>query len=59
MGSEFVSGAAKARKVLEKYNLSSIPIDVEKFCEFLNISVIYVDFSSIEHKVGKEISGAI
>lgn len=59
MGSEFTSGAAKAREVLAKYNLNSLPIDVENFCGHLGISIIYVDFSSIEHKIGKEISGVI
>ncbi len=59
VGSEFTSGAAKAREILAKYNLNSIPIDVEGFCASIGIIVIYVDFSSIERKVQKEISGAI
>lgn len=59
MGSEFMSPVAKAREILEKYGLNSLPIDVEKFCTSQGITVIFVDFSSIEAKVGKEISGAL
>lgn len=59
MGSEFLSGVAGARKVLDKYGLNDLPIDVEGLCESLGILVNYVDFSSIERKVGKKISGAI
>ena len=59
MGSEFLSAAAEARKVLDKYDLNNLPIDVEKLCRDLKIPVHYVDFSSVERKVGKKISGAI
>lgn len=59
MGSELLSAVMEARKVLEKYKLDSIPIDVERLCCSLGIKVHYVDFSAIEGKVGKEISGAI
>lgn len=59
MGSEFISGTAKAREIVAQYNLKNLPIDVEGFCVALGISVIYVDFSSIERRVNKEISGAI
>lgn len=59
MGSEFLSAAAEARKVLDKYDLNNLPIDVEKLCMDLKIPVHYVDFSSVERKVGKKISGAI
>lgn len=59
MGSEFLSAVTEARKILEKYELYYLPIDVEQLCDFLGIKVQYVDFSVIEGKVGKEISGAI
>lgn len=59
MGSELFSAVTEARKVLKKYELDSLPIDVEGLCDTLGIMVHYVDFSSIEGKVRKEISGAI
>nr|WP_325295139.1 ImmA/IrrE family metallo-endopeptidase [uncultured Oscillibacter sp.] len=59
MGSELFSAISTARKVLEDYKLNRIPIDVEGLCDSLGIKIHYVDFSSIEGKVKKEISGAI
>ena len=59
MKSELFSAVAEARNVLESYNLTQIPIDVEGLCKTLGIRVQYVDFSSIERRVRKEISGAI
>lgn len=59
MGSEFVSATAKAQSVLREHKLNRLTIDVEGLCKSLGIRVQYVDFSSIEYKVHKEISGAI
>ena len=59
MGSELFSAVAEARRVLDEYGLNQLPIEVEELCKSLGIRVRYVDFSSIEGKVGKEISGAI
>lgn len=59
MGSELFLAVVEARKVLEEHKLNQLPIDVEYLCESLGIRVQYVDFSSIEDKVDKEISGAI
>lgn len=59
MGREFKSAIAEAREILQKYKLKSFPIDVEGLCKSLGIEIQYVDFSAIEGKVGKEISGAI
>ena len=59
MGSEFLSAGAEARRILKKYKLNSLPIDVEKLCDSLGIEIQYVDFSEIEGRIGKEISGAL
>ena len=59
MWSESLSAIMEARKVLEDYKLNQLPIDVEGLCDSLGITINYVDFSAIEGKVGKEISGAI
>jgi len=59
MGSGFASPVATAQSVLEEHELNRLPINVEKLCDELEIKVYYVDFSAIEAKVGKEISGAI
>lgn len=54
-----ISPVIEARNVLKKYKLNSLPIDVEGLCEELGIDVQDEDFSSIEGRVDKEISGAI
>lgn len=59
MGCEFSSPAATARKVLQRYDLNHIPIDVESLCKSLGIKIQYIDFSPIERQVQKKISGAI
>jgi len=59
MGSEFLSAGAEARRILKKYKLNSLPIDVEKLCDSLGIEIQYVDFSEIEGRIGKEISGTL
>lgn len=59
MESGCMSPVAAARDVIRKYELHSLPINVEELCDLLGIRLQYVDFSGIERKVGKEISGAI
>lgn len=57
--SELLSPVSEARKTLELYGADDIPVDVESICKRLGIKVLYVDFSEIEMRVGKEIAGAI
>lgn len=59
MQSVFLSPVAMARDVLDQYKLDDIPVDVESLCKHLGIRIRLVDFSSIEKKVDKEISGAL
>lgn len=53
------SPIAEAKNVLNTYQPITIPIDVKKLCEKLNIDVKYVSFAEIEAQVGKEIDGII
>lgn len=55
----FISGVAKARDVRAEYGLDDYPVDIEKFCDYLGVKLRVVDFSTMERKVGKEISGLL
>jgi Zn-dependent peptidase ImmA (M78 family) len=59
MANKSLSPISKAREVLKETQIVSLPIDVNRLCKFYNIRVLYVDFSSMENKTKKEISGAI
>jgi len=54
-----ISPVIMARKLAEKYNISTVPVDIEALCNLLGIKIEYVDFSEIENETGKQISGAI
>ncbi len=57
--SNLISPVMVARNVLKTKKINNIPVDVEKICATLGIQIQYVDFSEIENKIGKKISGAI
>lgn len=48
MEGEFITPGITARKVLRKYKLHDLPIDVVKLCDRLGIGIRHVDFSSKE-----------
>ena len=54
-----VSPIAKARDVLKEYKITKIPVDVEKICKKLSIKVYFADFTKVEEKAGRRISGLI
>lgn len=54
-----VSPIAKARDVLKEYKITKIPVDVEKICKKLSIKVYFADFTKVEEKAERRISGLI
>lgn len=59
MEGQLISGIAQARKVRWDYDLNTFPIVLDKVCTSLGINVRQADFSKIERKVGRKISGAL
>lgn len=59
MTQNFQSPAAKAKEVLQRYNITAAPVDVEEICRQEKIAVLHIDMGFIEKKAKKEISGAI
>ena len=54
-----VSTAREVLKVLQDAEKFCLPIDVDFLCKYYEIRILYVDFSSMENKIKKEIAGAI
>lgn len=55
MSYDFKSPVATAKDVLKKYEINSVPVDVEGICEKEHIRIRYVNFDDIE-KLTKKIS---
>lgn len=54
-----ISPVAVARDVLKKYDIKKAPVNVEKICDDLEITIQYADFSDIEQQTKKPIAGVI
>lgn len=49
----------EAKALLEKYKISSFPVNIEEICKSEGVQVHYVDFTDIQQKIQETILGAI